>query len=89
MIIGYGVLTRKHFCNKDFLLQYPGPLLSNSEGRRLEESYPTELGSLIFFHGDKWWVCYFLLGLSLLLLDISQNLLSFVTSLASEETENL
>lgn len=54
MIIGYGVFTTKDFCNKDFLLQYPGRLLSNSEGKRLEEFYPTDLGSFIFFYGDKW-----------------------------------
>ena len=89
MIIGYGVFTTKDFCNKGFLLQYPGRILNNSEGKRLEESYPTDLGSFIFFYGDKWWVYYFLLGLSLLLIDIAQNLLSFVTSLSSEETEDL
>ena len=89
MIIGYGVFTTKDFCNKDLLLQYSEKLLSNFEGRRLEESYSTHLGPFIFFYGDKWSVYYFLLDLSLLLLDISQSLLSLVTSLASNETQDL
>ena len=94
MIVAYGVFTTKDFCNKNFSLQYPGVLLFNSEGRRLEKSCPTDLGLSIFFFSFMeinrvYIIYYFLLGLSLLLVDISQNLFLFVISLASKETQSL
>ena len=38
--VGYGIFTNKDFCKKDFLLQYPGKLVSSADGKKLEETYP-------------------------------------------------
>ena len=52
--LGYGIFTKKDFCKKDFLLQYPEKLVSSAESKKLEETYPGHLGSFIFFYGNIW-----------------------------------
>ena len=46
------------FKAKDFILVYPGPIISAKKGRELEDSYPASLGSYLFFYGKNWYVWY-------------------------------
>ncbi|XP_057294029.1 uncharacterized protein LOC130657627 isoform X3 [Hydractinia symbiolongicarpus] len=51
--IGYGVFTTLPLKHHQFVLQYPGKVLTRKEGERLELEYPTSCGSFIFFMDKK------------------------------------
>ena len=53
-LIGFGVFAIKEFRKTDFLLQYPGKVMSAKKGKQLEDSYPLHLGSYLFYHGKIW-----------------------------------
>ncbi|XP_057311383.1 histone-lysine N-methyltransferase EZH2-like [Hydractinia symbiolongicarpus] len=52
--IGYGVFTTKTFYKEEFLLEYPGPLISAALGRERQESYSAHHGSYLFFYNNTW-----------------------------------
>ncbi|XP_022104267.1 uncharacterized protein LOC110986593 isoform X2 [Acanthaster planci] len=51
--IGHGTFVTKDFAKGDFLLQYRGEVISQSEGESRQESYPVEKGSFLYFFQDK------------------------------------
>ena len=53
-VLGYGVFATASFGKADFLLEYPGPLLSKAEGEKLLDSYESGLGSYLFFYNNYW-----------------------------------
>ena len=55
-ILGYGVFVTKYFEKSQFLLEYPGELISEAEGSKREKKYKTSLGSFIFYYEKYWYV---------------------------------
>ena len=43
LLLGFGIFTSTDICNKAFIMQYPGEMMSCSRGRELECSYPPHL----------------------------------------------
>jgi len=48
-ILGRGVFATKAFYQGDFLLQYRGQLITETEANRREQEYNEELGSFLFY----------------------------------------
>lgn len=53
-LLDFGVFTTKKFQKGDFLLEYPGDLISDKEGRERVEKYDPSLGSYLFFYEKTW-----------------------------------
>lgn len=51
---GYGIFATKTFQPNEFLLEYPGELISKQEGERRRISYHNDIGSYIFFVNNQW-----------------------------------
>lgn len=60
-LIGYGVFAQKQIRRKDFVLQYPGEVVTDEVGKHLEENLPVDCGSFLFFYEKIWYVCFLLL----------------------------
>ena len=56
LILGHGVFTSIDICNKAVMLQYRSEMISCSNLRELECSYPPHIGSFIFYYKSTWYV---------------------------------
>jgi len=52
--LGYGVFATRDFGPGEFLLEYSGQLISESEGEKRQQEYHLEDGSFLFFYNKKW-----------------------------------
>ncbi|KAJ8049629.1 Histone-lysine N-methyltransferase PR-Set7 [Holothuria leucospilota] len=50
---GYGVYAQKHYFKQEFLLEYPGQLISEKDGEKREKEYPPDKGSFLYFFKDR------------------------------------
>jgi SET domain. len=54
-LIGYGIFTTRQFEAGQFLLEYPGELISKAEGIKRQKNYQPKDGSFVFYYQDKWY----------------------------------
>ena len=54
LVIGFGVITTKRIQEREFVLEYPGKLISAENGRYRKENYPAHYGSFLFFYNEYW-----------------------------------